>query len=587
MVFRSVYAVIVLLSLLNSNCLLAQDQVALADSTEKIAFSHFKTGDVQTASGLFEQVIALRSNTDSSRLLSVFTNLGRCYAEMGRKEDAWTTYQTTLRLAMKLGKEKGLGYLYNNIGILEEEQGNNEQAAIYFHKGLEVSQRVGNVGSEALCHESLGIFYATQNDYAQSEKHLIRALEIYEKSGEVPLVATVQCNLGALAAKQKKDGEAIEWFEQSIATSRRAGSYSYMLEVAASMAQVYLDSKQTEKALQSLRAMDPVLDSVEQLPPLSNYYQSLGMAYQAAGNWQKAYDATARYHTLRDSLFSQEQKMALDNLKTQYEVAEKDQELTLQKATIARQRQWQWALAIGLVLVGLLALNWWRAFRYKSRVNRIIRVEQKRSDDLLLNILPSSIADELKANNRVEARRFEEVTVICTDFQDFTGIAGRLTPEQLVKLLDEYFRGFDEITTRFGIEKIKTMGDAYMCTGGLPDPAVGTPAETLRTALAMRNLVTEMGERKSAAGEPYFNCRIGLHTGPVVAGIVGQKKFVYDIWGDTVNTATRMEQYGAVGEVNLSSTTQQLLADDEQFQFEYRGEIEVKGKGKIGMYFAR
>jgi class 3 adenylate cyclase len=156
-----------------------------------------------------------------------------------------------------------------------------------------------------------------------------------------------------------------------------------------------------------------------------------------------------------------------------------------------------------------------------------------------------------------------------------------------VKLLDEYFRGFDEITTRFGIEKIKTMGDAYMCTGGLPDPAVGTPAETLRTALAMRNLVTEMGERKSAAGEPYFNCRIGLHTGPVVAGIVGQKKFVYDIWGDTVNTATRMEQYGAVGEVNLSSTTQQLLADDEQFQFEYRGEIEVKGKGKIGMYFAR
>jgi len=197
------------------------------------------------------------------------------------------------------------------------------------------------------------------------------------------------------------------------------------------------------------------------------------------------------------------------------------------------------------------------------------------------------VAEELKTNNAVVARRFENATVLCTDFQDFTGIVSRLRPEQLVQLLDEYFRGFDDITTKFGIEKIKTMGDAYMCVGGLPDASAGTSVHVLRAALAMRDWVNTINKRNMADGKPYFHCRIGLHVGPVVAGIVGKKKFVYDIWGDTVNTATRMEQYGAIDEVNISNTVFQVVVEEPGFQFEYRGEIEVKGKGKLGMYFAR
>ncbi len=576
-----------MLFVLSSTRLFGQDKEVLADSTYKKAMRHYTRGDVKTASGYLEQVVALRSDTDSSRLVNTFTSLGRCYADMGRQDDAWAVYQIALRLALKFKKDIILAHLYNNMGILEEDRGNPEEAEDFYQKGLDISQKSGSLKVEAMCHEGLGIFYTSQKNYAQSEKHLMRALEIFEKSGNVQMVSGIQNALGVLASAQKKDEEAKDWYEQCIVTSRSTGTYFNTALATSNIAQMYLDHKQPEKALQTLQDLKPVLDSIEQIFTRSNYYQMLSMAYKAVGNWQKAYEASVEYHTLRDSLFSQEQKIALDDLKTRYEVAEKDRELALQKSTIDRQRQWQWALAIGLMLVGLLAFNWWRASRYKSRVNRVIRREQKRSDDLLLNILPAAVAEELKANNRVEARRFEQVTVICTDFQDFTGIAGRLTPEQLVQLLDEYFRGFDEITTRFGIEKIKTMGDAYMCTGGLPDPAIGTPADTLRTALAMRHFVAEIRERKSAADQPYFNCRIGLHTGPVVAGIVGQKKFVYDIWGDTVNTATRMEQYGAVGEVNISGTTRQLLADGSEFQFEHRGEMEVKGKGKIEMYFAR
>jgi len=335
------------------------------------------------------------------------------------------------------------------------------------------------------------------------------------------------------------------------------------------------------------KAVMPLLDSVQLLPTKRDFYQNLSEVYKANGMWKQAFDASGQYYLYRDSLFSDQQKEALTELKTQYEVAEKEKELSFQKAVNQQQRIWQWVLGIGLALAAWLAFNWRRAFQNKSRLNRQIRAEQQRSEALLLNILPPSVAEELKANKVVEARRFENVTVLCTDFQDFTGIVSRLSPENLVQLLDEYFRGFDDITSKFQIEKIKTMGDAYMCVGGLPDASFGSAANVLRAAFAMRDWVNTINARNLAEGNPHFNCRIGLHLGPVVAGIVGKKKFVYDIWGDTVNTATRMEQYGAVGEINLSSTLFQVLEEEPGFKFEYRGDIEVKGKGKLGMYFAR
>jgi class 3 adenylate cyclase len=179
------------------------------------------------------------------------------------------------------------------------------------------------------------------------------------------------------------------------------------------------------------------------------------------------------------------------------------------------------------------------------------------------------------------------VTVICTDFQDFTGIANTLSPEELVQLLDEYFQAFDTITTKFGVEKIKTMGDAYMCAGGLPDPSEGAPIAVMQAAIAMRDFVIDLRNKKMQQGLPFFNCRIGVHTGPVIAGIVGSKKFVYDIWGDTVNTATRMEQYGAIDKINVSEATHELLVEREEVAFDYRGVLEVKGKGGTGMYFVK
>jgi class 3 adenylate cyclase len=212
---------------------------------------------------------------------------------------------------------------------------------------------------------------------------------------------------------------------------------------------------------------------------------------------------------------------------------------------------------------------------------RAISIEKKRSETLLLNILPAETARELKLNGRVDAVKFNEVTVLFTDFIEFSKSAEHVEPELLVKSIGYYFKGFDEITSKFGLEKIKTIGDSYMCASGLPISNKDHAKNAIMAAKEMIALVKE--EMNASDGLIHYEIRVGIHTGPVVAGIVGIKKWQYDIWGDTVNIASRMESGSKPGRINLSETTYQLIKED--YTCEYRGEIEVKNRGVLKMYF--
>ncbi len=208
-----------------------------------------------------------------------------------------------------------------------------------------------------------------------------------------------------------------------------------------------------------------------------------------------------------------------------------------------------------------------------------LRSQKKKSDDLLLNILPAEVAEELKETGKSEARLYNHVSVLFTDFVDFTQLSERLTPAELVAEIDQCFRAFDEIITRHGLEKIKTVGDAYIAVSGLPTANERHARDVLRAAIDILAFIQQRG----GDGRHRFGIRLGVHSGPVVAGIVGIKKFAYDIWGDTVNTAARMEQSSEPGRINISQATYELVRDD--FTCTARGELEVKHKGSMRMYF--
>jgi len=209
--------------------------------------------------------------------------------------------------------------------------------------------------------------------------------------------------------------------------------------------------------------------------------------------------------------------------------------------------------------------------------------EKKKSDNLLLNILPAEIADELKQKGRTTAKTYSMVTVMFTDFKDFSRVSEKESAELLVAEIDYCFSGFDNIIHKYSIEKIKTVGDAYICAGGLPVLTYTHAMDTINAAIEIRDFMLARKIEKEKMGETPFELRIGIHTGPVVAGIVGVKKFAYDIWGDTVNIAARMESSGEAGKINISGTTYELVKDI--FNCSYRGKVQAKNKGEIAMYF--
>lgn len=274
------------------------------------------------------------------------------------------------------------------------------------------------------------------------------------------------------------------------------------------------------------------------------------------------------------------------------QLVSKEKENELMKAELKAERQqslvYVVAGAAGILL--LLALLMYSRFAAKRRSamsleekNKQIEEERGRSDELLLNILPASIAEELKTNGKAKARQYPEATVLFSDFKNFTSIAEQLTPEELVEELDKSFKGFDFILSQYeDLEKIKTIGDAYMCASGLTDRKV-MPDNMVRAALEMQAFLEEQKQERQRLGKPYFEARIGIHTGPVVAGVVGVKKFAYDIWGDTVNTASRVEANSEPGRVNISETTYGLV----KYGFEciHRGKVEAKNKGLLDMYY--
>lgn len=310
--------------------------------------------------------------------------------------------------------------------------------------------------------------------------------------------------------------------------------------------------------------------------------QNKAYAHYNMGKYRQGYDLLWEALVLQDSMYNVKRISAFAEMEQQYESEKKSNQIVKLKneneiALLMASRRWflNIGLAGALLFIIFIAFNFYRQTKRKQKLNNELTIEKKKSDDLLLNILPEEIADELKATGEAVAKQYNHVTVLFTDFVNFTGVSMDMSPKELVEEINRNFTAFDAIMDEYGLEKIKTIGDAYLAVCGLPNETEDHAHRVVKAGLAIQQFMQTNNGR--------FQIRMGIHSGSVVAGIVGVKKYAYDIWGDTVNTAARMEQHSEQGKINISGDTYELIKGS--FDCEYRGKVLAKNKGEIDMYF--
>lgn len=385
----------------------------------------------------------------------------------------------------------------------------------------------------------------------------------------------VYANKGQIDFAEKNINEAVKILIEY-------GDYYPISVYLLSMADIYIEKGNHTTALNYAQRSLFLATNYGLKDQISEANLKLSELYEQAGDPATSYKYYKDHIVYRDSVKNIETVQQMANQRTDYEVSQKQIEIDLAEQREKNQRNMTIGTAIALLLIGIMAIGLYRRNNYIRRTKQIIEEERDRSDRLLLNILPEETALELKEKGKVKAKKHDAVSVLFSDFKGFTRYSENLSPEALVETIDFYFSKFDAIIEKHGLEKIKTIGDAYMCAGGLHD---NEKDHASRMALAALEIAAFVEETKNdvAASELTFDIRIGINTGAVVAGVVGTNKFAYDIWGDTVNVASRMESNSEAGKINISENTYELIKDS--FDCVFRGEIEAKNKGSLKMYF--
>ena len=413
--------------------------------------------------------------------------------------------------------------------------------------------------------------------------------------GDKNVQLKAETKLAQLYFDQRDYQKAFDASSSSLQVAEEIGDKSRIVTNLILLGNIYYQRGDYKKANQNtLRALTLSKDA-GMLVSIQNATKSLYRGYKQEGKQSLALQMYEQYINARDSLESEENQKEIIRQEFKYTYEKQafadsirfaelkkvqDAELAAQKAISEQRQQRSYFLLGGLALALFLG-----GFIYKQKNQ--VEEEKEKSEELLLNILPKATAEELKTKGKVAAQSFEMASVIFTDFIGFTGLAAQMSAEELVKEIDICFTAFDEIIGKHGIEKIKTIGDAYMAVGGIPEYQANHAENTIRAALEIQKYMGERAMEKRRLHEPYFEARIGIHSGPLVGGVVGRKKFQYDVWGDSVNVASRMEGACAAGNVNVSNATYELIKNIKDFNFEHRGPIDVKGKGEMDMYYVR
>jgi len=527
-----------------------------------------------------EQLLLRARQLDSLEyVIRAYTQKGNALRLKGDVSQALKNYLEGVEIASETNKNILLGKLYLSIADVYSIMDNRKNTILYYKKAIPIIKEEGNSIYYATVLENLG------DEYNLNMAKPDSALLFFKQSGAIWKALEnkqgMAYNLGniGLAYAQKGDNDIAESnITKAIAMLTELGDYYPICVYLTYMSDIYFEKGDVKAAFSYAERSLDLAQQYGLKDQISDADLKLSELYEKTGDMANSLRFYKNHIRYKDSV----QNIRIVQQNADLEMSKKEVELDLSKQRTKTQQIINIAITVALSLIGLLAFGLFRRNNFIKRTNKIIQKEKDRSDSLLRNILPEETALELMENGRVEAKKFDSVTVLFTDFKGFTSLAEKLAPEELVKTVDFYFSKFDEIMEKYGLEKIKTVGDAYVCAGGLPFPTKDHALKMVNAAFDIVNFVEE-AKQTDALHMVSFEIRIGINSGPVVAGVVGTKKFAYDIWGDTVNVAARMETMSDAGRINISANTYELIGD--YFECEPRGEIYVKNRGMMQMYF--
>lgn len=514
-----------------------------------LGIAYFNANQFLAAVRLLETALdEAKAQKDHSEVGKLENLLAKAYLKRGELYEALLKNNDALYTSKKARELETLSDAYLTEANIYEELYEYDKALDFYQKHLALRDSL--LLTERLHQEKL---LQDQFSLERSEKE-IKLLLVNQKVQDLAIqqLQLEKDNL-ALESSQKESELALLRRDQQIREER-----------------LHIEQLEALKTRQELRLTQQLLDAAEKDRRISTLQQT--EALQALELSQKAAEEEA-------------QKQEIKALNKEREL----QQLEIEKQNTFQKFIYGLLTALFIILVLILA-----GYLFARKTNRklekqkheiekqkmLIEVEQAKSERLLLNILPEETAKELKQKGFATPRHYEKVTVLFADFVNFTNLTEHMPPGELIEELNHCFSAFDEIIDRHGMEKIKTIGDAYMCAGGIPTPNDTNPGDAVEAALEMMSFI----ERRFHQSEfPYWKMRVGIHTGPVVAGVVGNQKFAFDIWGDTVNMASRMESNSEPGRINISQATFEAIG--QNYPCTFRGHLPVKNKADAAMYF--
>ncbi len=544
----------------------AADPMSCARAKNGLGNVYQSTSEFARALDAYRDAIALFEQAESREGVAMnLGNIGNIYVSMAEYALAMNHLQQALTIDEELGRTSGIAANLGNIAILYWNLQEYDQALEYMKRALALYEQLSYQEGIAVNLGNIGVLYSDRGEHQLSLEYLQKTVAMFETLGRKDGVAIFLGNIGTAYRQLGQFAHSLETHSRALQLHQELDNKEGVSITLGNIGLLYsarefdgYDIARAEEYLLKALAIDEEIGSKKQV---YTHHQALAELYKQTKRWEEFGHHFEHYHLIEKEVLSEDAKKQAHLLNQRRQAAERDKELEIEKAAAAAK---------------LLA-----------------------TEELLHNVLPPAIAQRMLKGEKLIAEKLTNVSVLFADIVEFTKLSGRITPEELVEGLDRIFSEFDRLAEKYGLEKIKTIGDAYMVVAGAPRARADHAEIIVQFALEMLESIKQF--RAIATGEA-IQVRIGIHTGDVVAGVIGKKKFSYDLWGDAVNTASRMESHGEAGKIHVSEEFKHavetlhatslhatsLHADTlhaMSLQFIRRGEMDIKGKGKMCTYF--